>query len=102
MPSIEQLRALLEATPDDPFVPYAMAQEHAKLSRFADAVEWYDRCLAMDPGCCYAYYHKARALLELGRRNEALVCIATGKTSALAAKDGHAHAELSALEEETL
>lgn len=100
MPSLESLHRLLEASPQDPFVPYAIAQEHARQRAFAQAVAWYDRCLAVDPAYCYAYYHKARALLAIGSREDALRTIAEGRRRAAAAGDTHAAAELAALHDE--
>ncbi|MCC6949853.1 MAG: hypothetical protein IT433_00245 [Phycisphaerales bacterium] len=100
MPSLESLHRLLEATPGDPFVPYAIAQEHAKQRAFAEAVAWYDRCLAVDGAYCYAYYHKARAQLAMGGRADALRTIEAGRKQAAASGDGHAGAELSALRDE--
>jgi tetratricopeptide (TPR) repeat protein len=63
MPTIEQLQRLYDADPSDPFAPYALAQEYAKQGDHAHAVEFYDRCLALDPDYLYAYFHKARAEL---------------------------------------
>lgn len=100
MPSLESLHRLLESSPNDPFVPYAIAQEHAKQRAFAEAVEWFDRCLAVDGAYCYAYYHKARAQLAMGRREDALRTIEAGQKQAAASGDGHAGAELTALREE--
>lgn len=100
MPSLESLHRLLERSPGDPFVPYAIAQEHAKQRAFAEAVAWYDRCVAVDGSYCYAYYHKARALLAMGKRDDALRAIEEGQRRAAASGDGHAGAELTALREE--
>ncbi|MEK6702571.1 MAG: tetratricopeptide repeat protein, partial [Planctomycetota bacterium] len=62
MPSLQQLERLLVVDPQDAFVLYAIAQEHAKQGRHADAVAFYDRCLGVNAEYCYAYYHKARSL----------------------------------------
>lgn len=61
MPTMEQLEKLLAAEPDDAFTLYAMAMELAKQGKHAEAVAYFDRCIASDPHYCYAYFHKARS-----------------------------------------
>lgn len=100
MPSLESLHRLLDASPQDPFVPYAIAQEHARQRAFAEAVAWFDRCLAIDAAYCYAYYHKARALVAMGLQVDALRTIDEGQRRATASGDSHAAAELTTLREE--
>ncbi len=60
-PRIADLEKMLAAEPNDAFLLYALAQEHAKAGNFAEAIAAYDRCLAADPNYFYAYFHKARA-----------------------------------------
>jgi len=98
MPSIEQLSRLLEREPNDPFLLYGIAQEHAKAGNAAAAIEHFDRCLAADPAYCYAYYHKAKVLIGAGRQAEARTVIDAGKMVATKAGDSHARGELLALE----
>ncbi len=100
MPSIAQLEKLLQADPQDPFVLYGLAQEHAKRGDTAQAVLFYDRCLAADPMYLYAYYHKARALQQAGRTEEALATVKAGGHFATRAQDAHAARELSTLQDE--
>lgn len=103
MPSIAQLEKMLAADPSDPFLLYGLAQEHARAGDapgHARAVELYDRCLAADPSYLYAYYHKARSLLALGREPDAAQALRAGLAAAARAGDAHAHAELSALLDE--
>lgn len=96
MPSLEQLRKLLAADPNDPFVLYGIAQEHAKAGDHAEAVAWYDRCLVADPAYCYAYFHKARAQEALGRGEEAAATLRAGMEAARKSGDGHALGEMAA------
>ena len=95
MPSIEQLEKLLAATPGDPFVLYAIAQEHAKKKDVERAVEFFDRCLAADGAYCYAYFHKARVLAGAGRTAEAVSVLKQGREAAGRAGDGQALNEIS-------
>lgn len=78
MPTIAQLERLLAADPEDTFVLYCLAQEHAKAGSHDDAIVYYDRCLAADEAYCYAYFHKARSLEALGRRGDAAETLRTG------------------------
>lgn len=100
MPSLEQLEKLLAADPSDTFVLYGLAQEHAKRGEFSRAVEFYDRCLQVDPAYCYAYFHKARALQSQGNVAEALAAVQAGIAKARATGDAHAASELSGLLDE--
>jgi tetratricopeptide (TPR) repeat protein len=100
MPSLEQLEKLLAADPTDAFVLYGVAQEHAKLGDFARAVEFYDRCLTVDPAYCYAYYHKARAQDAAGDRSGAVATLRAGLVKARAIGDSHAASEISGLLDE--
>jgi tetratricopeptide (TPR) repeat protein len=97
---VDQLRKLLEQEPADPFLLYAMAQELARLGDHAAALGWYDRCLAADPGYCYAYYHKARSQQSLGDVAGAAATVVKGKEAARRTGDGHALSELTTMEAE--
>ena len=94
MPSIAQLEKLLAVEPNDPFVPYALGQEHAKQGQFAVAVTWYDKCLALDPTYCYAYYHKARALEHMNDPAAVRATLKAGLKVARTAKDEKAASEI--------
>ena len=100
MPSIEQLEKLLELEPDDTFVLYGLAQEYAKADDTDRAVEFYDRVIALDPHYHYAYFHKARALDEGGRTEEALDTLRVGLGMAQQANDGKAAGEIAGLLDE--
>ena len=97
MPSIAQLSKLLEAEPHDPFLLYGLAQEYAKAGDVSRAVEHFDRCLAADPAYCYAYYHKAKALMGAGRTDEAKGVVQAGMAKAREVGDAHARDELQSL-----
>lgn len=94
MPSIEQLKKVLAADPRDPFVLYGLAQEYAKAGHLREACEYYDRCLSVDPGYCYAYFHKARAQEAGGDAAAALATLRAGVEAARSARDGKALGEL--------
>jgi tetratricopeptide (TPR) repeat protein len=92
---LAQLMRMADAEPGDPFFPYGIAQEHARAGRHAEAIAWYDRTVAVDANYCYAYFHKARSLEELGRIDDACSALRTGIERARAAGDRHALSELS-------
>ena len=94
MPSIERLEKLLAADPNDAFVLYGLAQEHAKAGNHAQAVAFYDRCLAADPAYCYAYFHKARAQEAAGDPRSAAATLETGLEASRSTGDAKAQGEI--------
>lgn len=97
MPSIAQLTKLLSVDPADTFVLYGLAQEHARLGEHAQAVEWYNKCLAIDPHYCYAYFHQARSFQALGDSAAAIATVRKGIEAARKVQDGKALGELQGL-----
>jgi tetratricopeptide (TPR) repeat protein len=95
MPSLAQLHKLLAAEPNDPFLLYGLAQEHARLGNHTEALQWYDRCLVADPRYAYAYFHKARSQEALGDTPAAVETLRAGVQAARAAGDQHAQSEIS-------
>lgn len=94
---LEQLQKLLALEPNDPFLLYSTALEHAKTGDHARAVEFFDRCLAADPAYCYAYFHKAVSLKAADRAGEARDTLTAGIRAAQAAGDAKAIGELSGM-----
>jgi tetratricopeptide (TPR) repeat protein len=96
---LDKLLKLLQLDPNDAFVLYGIAQEHAKggAGGHERAVEYYDRCIAADPQYCYAYYHKAMSLQALSKREAAREAATAGLGIAKQANDGKAISELAAL-----
>ncbi|MBL8876239.1 MAG: hypothetical protein JNM86_10630 [Phycisphaerae bacterium] len=94
MPSLVQLEKLLAADPHDPFVLYAIAQEHAKAGAFERAVEFYNRSIEVAPDDGYTYFHKAKALGAMGRTDLQVNALNAGIAAAKRAGDGKALGEL--------
>lgn len=94
MSRLTQLQRLHDADPGDADVMYMLAQEHAKAGETAEAVAWFDRCLAANAGYCYAYFHKARALEDAGRVVEAAATLRAGLEAARRTSDAKAAAEI--------
>jgi tetratricopeptide (TPR) repeat protein len=100
MPSLDQLQKLLVADPTDPFVPYAMAMEHVRLGQLVTALDYFDRCLALDSAYCYAYFHKAQVQKTLGDCLGARATLTLGVTAAKKASDSKAVSEMQGLLDE--
>jgi tetratricopeptide (TPR) repeat protein len=94
---INQLRNLLESQPDDTFCLYGIAMEYAKAGQHERAIAHFDLTTEIDPDYCYAYYHKARCLLDAGKDHEAATTLATGLQHARDCGDVHAESEIAAL-----
>ncbi|MCA9304376.1 MAG: tetratricopeptide repeat protein [Phycisphaerales bacterium] len=95
MPSIAQLEKLLTLEPDDAFLLYGLAQEHAKLGDHQKAIEYFDKTLAADPDYVYAYYHKARSLESLNQIDDAKSCLQIGLETAKRVGDAKGTSEIS-------
>ena len=96
MPSLEKLTALLDREPDDPFLRYSVAMEHKKAGRVDEAAAWFDKTLEVDPAYCYAHYHKAQALEDDGREDQARAAYEAGIAAAKEHGDAKALGELQA------
>ncbi len=97
MPPIALLEKLLHEDPDDAFLIYGIAHEHAKAGRHELAIDFFDRCVAIDPAHSYGFYHMARSLIELGRVDEAMAAVEKGIVAAESMDDRLAKGELRAL-----
>lgn len=97
---LAKLQKLLALDEGDVFVLYGLAQEYGKVGEYAQAVGFYDRALAVDPGYCYAYYHKARAQQGAGDIAAARATVQAGVQAAHRVGDGKALGELSTLQVE--
>ena len=75
---LEQLHKLLTLDPADPFVTYGIALEHGKTGQHQTAIEWLDKTLALDQAYCYAYYQKAKMLIDLDQPEGAAAVLRTG------------------------
>lgn len=100
MPSLDQLQKLLVADPTDPFVPYAIALEHAKRGQLVTALDFFDRCLALDSTYCYAYFHKAQVQKTLGDLPGARASLVQGLAAAKKVSDSKARSEIQGLLDE--
>ncbi len=67
MPHPDQLRKLLERSPDDAFLTYALAMEHKKAGELDEALRLLSRTTSLDAN--YAYAHFQRGQIYEGRND---------------------------------
>lgn len=96
MSRIKALLKILDTDQHDADVLYMIAQEHAREGSWADAVAWYDKCIAVEATYAYAYFHKARAQEEAGDTHAATETLRTGLDAAKRAGDQQAIGEIGA------
>ena len=85
---------MLEQDPSDAFCLYGVAQEHASAGRLEEAVAWFHRTIAADPGHAYARFHLAKALERAGDVPGAVSALQEGLRVARASGDAKAANEL--------
>lgn len=99
---LSALLAMAEDDPNDAFVLYGIAQEHATRDNHAEAEKWYQRAIEADPDHAYAYYHLARSLMALDRASDAIETARNGLEAASRSGDAQATGELQDLLEDML
>jgi len=97
---LDQLRKLHNADPSDDDICYMIAQEFSKANEHAQAIEWYDKCLAINAAYCYAYFFKALAQDALGARPDAVGTLKSGLVHAHESKHPKTISELTSLLEQ--
>jgi Tfp pilus assembly protein PilF len=93
---IEALRSILQASPENCFVRYGLAQEHVKAGADAAALDEFVRILGIDASYQAAYYHAGKAYQRLGRIDEARAVFERGVEVSISNGDLHARGELEA------
>lgn len=97
MPRIEQIKQMLAAEPDDVFLNFTLGLELAKGGQHAQAVQSFEKVIALDVSYTAAYLQMARSLIDLHRREEARQALAKGASAAEAAGDLHARDQMTEL-----
>lgn len=88
------LQALLAKNPRDTFVLYGIAMEFKKRNDPAAAIDFFDRCLTVDPFYCYAYFQRAQVQEQTGDVQGASATYRRGIVAATKSGDDHARSEL--------
>lgn len=71
MSRLEQLRKLAAMSPNDPLAQYGVGLECLNQEDWPAAIGAFDAALRADSKYSAAYYHKARAQINLGRDQDA-------------------------------
>ncbi len=85
---------MLEKTPGDAFLLYAIALEHKNAGDGAAAVDFLKRTIAADAGYCYAYYQLGEVLEGSGDTDAAVKAYRAGIAQARTKGDAKALSEL--------
>lgn len=75
---LAQLSQLQAADPDDPFFPYAIAQEYISAGKLDAARNEFDGLMARFPEYLPSYYHAGLTLYQLGEADAAVACLRKG------------------------
>ncbi len=90
----EQLEEMLRDEPNDAFLLYGLALEHAKEDNAADAVATFERLLAAAPDYVPGYFQYGQFLVRAGRHPEARQVLERGVAAAQRTGDTHAAEEM--------
>ncbi|MCB0586811.1 MAG: tetratricopeptide repeat protein [Phaeodactylibacter sp.] len=93
---LEQLKALLEESPHDSFLSFAIAKEYEKTGDREKALRYYLYLEEHDPEYVGAYYHLGKLYEQMGEEALALETYDKGIAAARRAGDQHALGELAA------
>ncbi len=93
---LEQLKALLEDSPHDSFLLFALAKEYEKLEDPETALRYYLHLEDHDPGYVGTYYHLGKLYEQMGEEGLAFQTYEKGIEAARRAGDQHAMGELAA------
>ena len=94
---LTRLMDLHRQDPDDAFCTYALAMEHAKREAWDEAVGWLEKTIELDADQPYAYFQKARCLIERGEEQPARDALDQGLEAARRAGNQKAIDELTEL-----
>jgi tetratricopeptide (TPR) repeat protein len=97
MTRITELEAMLDESPNDPFLIYALAREYEKTNGTMQALLMYEHLVTNYPDYIATYYHYAKLLFGAGNRPEAIKLLQQGIERSMTAKDMHAAGEMRGL-----
>jgi predicted Zn-dependent protease len=97
---LAQLKALMATDPDDPFLPYAIAQEHTAAGLWEEACIEFEGLVERFPDYLPTYYQYGVALFKLDRLAQAIVILQLGLGLARRYKDMKTAGEIEGLLED--
>jgi predicted Zn-dependent protease len=92
-----RLEGLLQTSPGDVFLNFALAMELTKEGQVDQAVMQFDRVIDLDPAYIPAHFQKGSALLSANRRDDARAALTRGIETARCHGDPHAAEEMQGL-----
>ena len=95
MPSLEQIESLLQDSPDDTFLLYALAMELDNCEQHNRSLEIFGTLMQQQPPYVPAFFMSAQQLARLDRINEARTNLLSGIENARQQNDLHAASEMS-------
>jgi tetratricopeptide (TPR) repeat protein len=93
----EQIEQMLQGDPNDAELRYMLAMEHASLGEDPEAVRCFNELMSRCPEYAPGFHQGARALLRLGRVEEAQEVLRKGIPVALRQRNDHAAGEMQEL-----
>ncbi len=93
-PRMSQLLDFLKEAPEDPFLNYALAQEHLSAGNRAEAMRLLEWLVQHHPDYVASYYHLGKLLEKEGLKEEAMAVYEHGIAVAARLGEQHARAEL--------
>ena len=96
-PRLEQIRALLQDDPDDPFLMYGLAMEYLSINDNGAAVTAFRELLKKRPDYVPTYLMLGQTLQRMGKEPEAADVLRLGVTAAKQAGNEHALSEIQGL-----
>jgi uncharacterized protein HemY len=94
---MQQIRAWLAESPDDPELRYALAMEYRSAGDFAGAADEFRRLAAEQPDFVPTYLMLAQTLAQLQQADAARTVLQHGIAAARRMRNDHALGELQAL-----
>ena len=94
MNRLSYLKSLLDESPQDPFIYFAIAKEYENLGQIPDAIEKYEFLVENHPEYVGTYYHLASLLIVQNETDKALLIYEMGIEKAKEANDAHSASEL--------
>ncbi len=91
---LKELMTLLEQSPNEPFILFAIAQEYVKREQPQAALEYYSRLVASFPNYTGTYYHLGKLYEKLGQVEKAISTYQSGMNMTRSCGDVHAFSEL--------
>ena len=94
---LQQLQAMLADEPDDPFLHYGIAMEHASLGNDVAAITGFQKLVQLSPDYVPPYLMLGQLLQKQERADEAVAILRQGCTVARRVGNEHALSEMMGL-----